>query len=119
MAADGTEHPAKNPGDEWGGAIVPEYLPAHITQARAISAAPAMGRSLEQVEQDHIRQVLESTGNNRAQAARALGISPVTLWRKLKNEKKGNDPCPSCGPTKTTGKTRASCTATGSRRAPR
>ena len=69
------------------GLIVPEYLPAHIIHARppALSTAQAMEYSLEQVEQNHIRQVLEATGNNRAQAARALGISPVTLWRKLKN----------------------------------
>ncbi len=70
------------------GLIVPEYLPAHIIHARppTLSSAQAMQRSLAEVEQDHIRQVLEATGNNRAQAARTLGISPVTLWRKLKNQ---------------------------------
>ncbi len=68
------------------GLILPEFLPVHITQARppAIFPAPAAGRTLEQVEQDYVRRVLEASGNNRARAARVLGISPVTLWRKLK-----------------------------------
>ena len=36
------------------------------------------------VEQDHIRAVLKLTGGNRSKAAKALGISTSTLWRKLK-----------------------------------
>jgi DNA-binding NtrC family response regulator len=41
-------------------------------------------RSLGEVEREHIQFVLDSTGHNRSQAARILGIGPTTLWRKLK-----------------------------------
>ncbi len=40
--------------------------------------------SLAEVETRHIRAMLEYTGGNKAQAAARLGISPTTLWRKLK-----------------------------------
>jgi DNA-binding protein Fis len=30
---------------------------------------------------------LRLTGDNKARAARALGISPATLWRKLKQQR--------------------------------
>jgi DNA-binding NtrC family response regulator len=34
-------------------------------------------------ERERIRQVLTSTGGNREQAARRLGINPSTLYRKM------------------------------------
>ena len=66
------------------GVITPDVLPAAITAGRA--AAPAGGAStLAQVEQAHIQAVLEQTNGNRTKAAEILGISPPTLWRKLKS----------------------------------
>jgi DNA-binding NtrC family response regulator len=47
-------------------------------------------RSLREVENDHIQLVLAACQGNRASAAEILGISPVTLWRKL--NKKDTDP---------------------------
>ncbi|MBU2624060.1 MAG: sigma 54-interacting transcriptional regulator [candidate division Zixibacteria bacterium] len=41
-------------------------------------------RTLEEVELDHIREVLRLTGGNRTKAAKILGIGLSTLWRKLK-----------------------------------
>lgn len=41
-------------------------------------------RRLEEVESDHILQVLRRCKNNQAKAARILGIGRNTLWRKLK-----------------------------------
>ncbi len=41
-------------------------------------------QSLHELELEHIRRVLESCGGNRARAAEILGVSAVTLWRKLK-----------------------------------
>ncbi len=41
--------------------------------------------SLSELEQRHIRSVLENCDNNQSQAAKILGINPSTLWRKLKN----------------------------------
>lgn len=42
--------------------------------------------TLEQVERDHIRRVLTKT-ISLAEAARKLGISAATLWRKRKRYK--------------------------------
>ncbi len=39
---------------------------------------------LHQVEQNHIRLVLEATDNNRNRASEILGISKSTLWRKCR-----------------------------------
>ncbi len=47
-------------------------------------------RSLAQVELDHIKTVLHSTGGNRAQAAKILKIGQSTLWRKLKGMDEAN-----------------------------
>jgi transcriptional regulator with PAS, ATPase and Fis domain len=40
--------------------------------------------SLRQVEERHIRRVVQRLGGNTTRAAQALGISRATLWRKLK-----------------------------------
>ncbi len=41
-------------------------------------------KTLGEIESEYIRVVLRSTGGNRSRAANILGISPATLWRKLK-----------------------------------
>ncbi|MBD3401938.1 AAA domain-containing protein [candidate division GN15 bacterium] len=69
-----------------GGVILPEHLPAqvvhqsHLHRQMSGSSVP----SLQQVELAHIERVLELTGGNRKRAAAMLGISPTTLWRKMK-----------------------------------
>lgn len=42
-------------------------------------------KKLEEVERDHILKILEDCDGNRSEAARLLGISRSTLWRKLKD----------------------------------
>ena len=66
--------------------ILPEFLPSHIVHpvAAALSNPGSGTRLLADAERAHIRQVLEYAGNNRAKAARMLGISPTTLWRRMK-----------------------------------
>lgn len=44
-----------------------------------------LGKVREQAEREHIISVLKLTDGNRAQAARVLGISRKTLWKKLKH----------------------------------
>ncbi|MGH2272217.1 sigma-54-dependent transcriptional regulator [Anaerohalosphaeraceae bacterium U12dextr] len=44
----------------------------------------ASGCSLEDMEREHIRRVLEMTGNNRTEAAKILKIGERTLYRKIK-----------------------------------
>jgi len=70
------------------GRILPECFPRSVIQAAAAQGTANGGvrRTLDEVEHDHIRAVLALTSNNRTQAARVLGISPATLWRKLKTE---------------------------------
>ena len=68
------------------GVIMPETLPRKVRN-EASSQMPVsyrVGRSLAQVELEHIRAVLDSTGGNKTRTAEILGISPATLWRKLK-----------------------------------
>jgi two-component system response regulator HydG len=42
------------------------------------------GRTAQDVEREHIRATLELVGNNRARAARMMGIGERTLYRKIK-----------------------------------
>ena len=39
----------------------------------------------ERAERDHILSVLQQTKGNKVQAARVLGVSRKTLWKKLKH----------------------------------
>ena len=86
-----------------GPVIQPEDLPTAIRSPRllpratdgvpersgvaAASAAPEPSRdewSLAEVEKEHIRRVLARHHGNATYAARQLGISRTTLWRKLR-----------------------------------
>ncbi len=42
------------------------------------------GKTVEEVERNHIRVTLEMTGGNRLKAANAMGISERTLYRKIR-----------------------------------
>jgi len=68
--------------------IRPESLPPKILHAEAFDAkrSRSPARSLAEVERDHIHAVLAHCEGNRTRAAEVLGISPSTLWRKLKAE---------------------------------
>jgi DNA-binding NtrC family response regulator len=43
-----------------------------------------LGKVREQAEREHIISVLKLMDGNRARAAKVLGISRKTLWKKLK-----------------------------------
>ena len=53
-----------------------------VTDARDFTDLP----SLEKVERDYIMEVLQATRWNRKRASEILGISTVTLWRKVQGE---------------------------------
>ncbi len=57
----------------------------------ATSSSPPMPSTLAEMERLHIRTALEYCHNNRAQAARLLGIGRNTLWRKLKSLGEGGE----------------------------
>jgi len=68
--------------------IKPEDLPRSIVEGVPMgrSTADDLKRSLAEVESEHIRAVLESVDGSRTRATKILGISPATLWRKLKQD---------------------------------
>jgi transcriptional regulator with PAS, ATPase and Fis domain len=68
------------------GLISPEHLPANVVHpipGQSNMFSP-LARKLSDVEAEHIQTVMRLVNDNKARAARALGISPATLWRKLK-----------------------------------
>jgi DNA-binding NtrC family response regulator len=67
-----------------GAEIRPEHLPASVR--RQPDALPAGDLpTLDALERDHIRRVLDAVHDHRAQAARILGISERNLYRKLRD----------------------------------
>jgi transcriptional regulator with PAS, ATPase and Fis domain len=68
-----------------GGIILPEHLPFSIThpgETLKTGVSDPLSITLAELERDHIDRVLELCGGSRTKAARALGISLTTLWRK-------------------------------------
>lgn len=62
---------------------LPGYLATRTAVSALAAAAPAPADSLEQLAQAAMRQALDACGGNVAQAARRLGISRSTLYRRL------------------------------------
>lgn len=69
-----------------GGLIEPGDLPPDLrgpSPVRAQTARPAPA-TLEEVERQHVADVLDYCQGNKTRAAEVLGIDRVSLWRKLK-----------------------------------
>lgn len=64
-------------------ALLDRILPAPAPGAPPGKQAPGLRARQRQAEQDEIRKVLDECGGNQAAAAKRLGISRSTLWRKL------------------------------------
>ena len=75
--------------------IAPRHLPDHIAPADDLRLDEI--RSLEAMEIDHIRDVLERVGGNRSRAAQVLGIAASTLYDKLKRYGLGSAPAGDAG----------------------
>ncbi len=73
-----------------GGAIDRRHLPSDLTAypADLVSRALAGDRPLMVIEREIVQRVLEQCGGKPKLAAERLGISRVTLWRKLKRQPK-------------------------------
>ena len=67
------------------GEIMPNHLPARVTgeQSRVTPRRVAKRHSHDD-ERKLILEALEATGGNQSKAAEILGISRVTLWKRLK-----------------------------------
>ncbi|UCE67258.1 MAG: sigma 54-interacting transcriptional regulator [Candidatus Zixiibacteriota bacterium] len=79
------EHAAIISGD---GRVKLKHIPPQIVIGGKKSRRTSVKslRPLAEMEMEYIREVLQSTGGNRPKAAKILGISQTTLWRKLKND---------------------------------
>ncbi|WP_040006005.1 sigma-54-dependent transcriptional regulator [Fibrisoma limi] len=64
-----------------GPELLPDYLPFDIREGYATNTSDDL--SLSALERQHIGRVLAMTSNQKAEAARLLGISLATLYRKL------------------------------------
>ncbi|GBC80960.1 Transcriptional regulatory protein ZraR [bacterium HR10] len=63
-----------------GREIRPEDLPLQVNEARG----QPVGKTLAEVERQHIQRILQETRWNISQAARLLGIDRVTLYNKIR-----------------------------------
>lgn len=65
---------------------LPDEVQFGVTPRLALPYSASEGiPTLAQVEEQHIRQVLERLGGNQTLAAQHLGISRSTLWRKMRD----------------------------------
>jgi len=69
-----------------GGEVVPLRFEAQVLGEMIVVPHPNGGTWAER-ERDAIRQTLRQTGGRLAEAARRLGISRTTLWRRLRVER--------------------------------
>ena len=70
-----------------GPVLVPSDLPTELTEAGAADVAPDTGTMPEREDPETRRIVvaLERSAGSRERAAKVLGMSRVTLWRKMKS----------------------------------
>lgn len=59
------------------------HLPDEVVHPEPPRGAPTTLRTLAEMEREHVLAVLEACGGRQVDAARILGISRTTLWRKL------------------------------------
>ena len=70
-----------------GGEIVPDHLPTTLTtKPHPLSAEQPKAREHRRSadEKKRLLKALKRTGGNKSETARTIGISRVTLWKRLK-----------------------------------
>jgi len=67
-----------------GARVVPLRSGGKVLGEMIVVPRQRQGRTLAEQEREAIRQTLQQTGGRLAAAARRLGISRTTLWRRLK-----------------------------------
>ena len=67
------------------GAIVARDLPLGTELGGASRATPVAPLTLVELERRHIQDVLDRTGWHQGRASELLGVSPKTLYRKIRD----------------------------------
>ena len=68
-----------------GGEVTPAMLPEALIHARSPTGAVAAAQIPRALDKQSILAALEANNQNKSAAARALGISRMTLWRHIKS----------------------------------
>jgi PAS domain S-box-containing protein len=66
------------------GGIGVRHLPPKVAGASPVCLEPEAGPSLNIQEKKNLLAVLRETGGNQSEAARILGVSRVTIWKRIK-----------------------------------
>jgi len=74
-----------------GHKVTPAALPEEIARV-ATEGDPDDLPTLAEKELEYIEEVLQRVGGNRTKAAKILGVDRSSLWRKLKEAHRGDDP---------------------------
>jgi two-component system response regulator HydG len=67
-----------------GPELLPRHLPAPVREGTPRAPTRGLAQGREQQERATIQQALAAAGNCRSRAARALGVSRMTLYNKMK-----------------------------------
>ncbi|MBW2117122.1 MAG: sigma 54-interacting transcriptional regulator [Deltaproteobacteria bacterium] len=68
-----------------GGEIMPQHIPGTLTgRPQPLSAKQSARSNNMGDEKERLLEALKRSGGNKSEAARILGISRVTLWKRLK-----------------------------------
>jgi transcriptional regulator of acetoin/glycerol metabolism len=59
-------------------------LPPEVQRPSLKTPSPSTSSSLDSAEEIRIREALQQAHGNKTEAAKLLGVSRVTLWKKLK-----------------------------------
>ncbi|WP_457676916.1 sigma-54-dependent transcriptional regulator [Thiolapillus sp.] len=70
-------------GDTFTRELLPDYIRNQGDQASATEGKPLTDRSLEDVEREHVKRILEATGWHRGRACEILGVSRPRLRRMI------------------------------------
>ena len=77
-----------------GGVVEPGHLPTELLAGAVPAPREPAARRAGLPGNDEILGVLRDCGGNRAEAARRLGISRVTLWKRLRQLPGDGEPGP-------------------------
>ena len=66
------------------GEIDVQHLPPKITQASVVYKPAVGSRPVDQLEREKLIRILRQSGGNQSEAARLLGVSRVTVWKRIK-----------------------------------